>query len=229
MRFATGQALEFAVGDTIPETAASVLSGGGQRMSRVAFTKERVVVTQRLWRLPAAAAADGQAAAGAAGAVDAAEEEGGGRAAKRQRKGRKGKGRQDENRDPAPGAAAACVEGSNGVPAGAELVLCMENKTPIKDVFQFARISDGLQRSGWYALEFVAAPAAPGQPPLSLVVQLVVAPGPPCTFSLSGEGKAVAALKDIALGEWCAACGVLRVWTCPANAVCVSGLHLPAL
>ena len=77
----------------------------------------------------------------------------------------------------------------------------MENKTPNKDTFQFARISDGLQQSGSYALEFVATPAAHGQEPLCAVVPRAVAPGGPCSFSLSGEGKAVAAVKEIALGE----------------------------
>lgn len=202
MRFSTGQALEFTVGDTIPETAASVLSGSGQRMSKTAFTSERFLVTQRLWRLPAGAeglaggAGDADAAAAAAGE----EEEGGRRAAKRQRKGRKGKGRQDENADPVAAAAAAGATECNGMPPGAELMLTVENKTPLKDTFQFARISDGLHRSGSYALEFVATPALPGQQPLRTVVQLAVAPGPPCSFSLSGEGKAVTALKDIALG-----------------------------
>lgn len=164
MRFSTGQALEFTVGDTIPETAASVLSGSGQRMSKTAFTSERFLVTQRLWRLPAGA----EGLAGGAGDADAA-------------------------------AAAGATE-CNGMPPGAELMLTVENKTPLKDTFQFARISDGLHRSGSYALEFVATPALPGQQPLRTVVQLAVAPGPPCSFSLSGEGKAVTALKDIALG-----------------------------
>jgi hypothetical protein len=39
------------------------------------------------------------------------------------------------------------------------------------------------------------------QEPLSLVVQLSVRAGPPASLSISGEGKAMAALRDIALGE----------------------------
>ena len=48
------------------------------------------------------------------------------------------------------------------------------------------------------------------QEPLSLVVRLSVAPGPPASLSLSGEGRAVAALKELALGEcsWACAQGV---------------------
>ena len=204
MRFATGQALEFTAGDTISEVAVSVLNGGGQRILKTPFTNERLIVTQRLWRLPASSG--GQPAGAGAGEEEeeaAAAGRGGG---KRQRKGKKGKGRQDENADPGGnaaggGAAAGAADGSGALPAGVELLLTVENKTPAKEAFQFARISDGLQRSGSYALEFVAAPAAPGQAPLRAVVQLVVAPGPACSFNISGEGAAVAAVKDFALGE----------------------------
>ena len=88
------------------------------------------------------------------------------------------------------------------VPCGyCQVFATLQNKTPVKDAFQFARISDGLHRAGSYALEFVMSPTPPGQQQLHAVVKLAVAPGPPCSFSLSGEGKAVAALKEIALGE----------------------------
>ncbi|KAL4443930.1 hypothetical protein ABPG75_011667 [Micractinium tetrahymenae] len=201
MRFATGQALEFAAGDSIPETTVSVLNGAGQRILRVPCSNERIMVTQRLWRLPP----EGQAGDAAAGGGDEGAAGGSGRAAKRQRKGKKARARQDENADANDGGAAVAAgsggEPGPGIPAGPELLLTVENKTPNKETFQFARISDGLQQAGRYALEFVAAPAAPGQPPLRAVVALAVAPGAPCSFSLSGEGKAVAALKELALGE----------------------------
>ena len=38
---------------------------------------------------------------------------------------------------------------------------------------------------------------------MSLLVRLSVKPGPPASLSISGEGKAVAALKEFALGEAC--------------------------
>lgn len=209
MRFATGQALEFSAGDTLPETTASVLNGGGQRITKLPFTGERLVVTQRLWRLPP------EGAVPAGGGEEQDEGGGGGRATKRQRKGRKGRGRQDENA--ADNAAKAGGSGESaapaaGLPAGAELLLELENKTPVKDTFQFARITDGLQCSGRYALEFVAAPAAAGQLPLRALVQLAVVPGPPCSFDVSGEGKAVTALKDIALGACSVVCGWCVGW-----------------
>lgn len=201
MRFATGQALEFTAGDAIPETAVAVVSGGGQRLSKAPFTGERIAVTQRLWRLPAGGGEGEPAPAGSGGGreEEAAEE----RPAKR-RKGKKGRARQDENADPAAAPlaeAGEAAEPGSGMPQGAELLLTVENRTPVKDAFQFARITDGLQRAGSYALEYTAVPAVPGKPPLRLVVRLAVAPGPPCSFSLSGEGKAVAALKEVALGE----------------------------
>jgi hypothetical protein len=201
MRFATGQALEFTAGDAIPETAVAVVSGGGQRLCKAPFTGERLAVTQRLWRLPAGGGEGEPAPAGSGGGreEEAAEE----RPAKR-RKGKKGRARQDENADPAaapPAEVGEAAEPGSGMPPGAELLLTVENRTPVKDAFQFARITDGLQRAGSYALEYTAVPAVPGKPPLRLVVRLAVAPGPPCNFSLSGEGKAVAALKEVALGE----------------------------
>jgi hypothetical protein len=205
MRFATGQALEFTAGDTISEVAVSVLNGGGQRILKIPFTNERLVVTQRLWRLPASVSGGQPAGAGAGQEEEEAAAAAGRGGGKRQRKGKKGKGRQDENADPGGnaggGGAAAAGNGSHGLPAGAELLLTVENKTPAKEAFQFARISDGLQRSSSYALEFVATPAAPGQAPLRAVVRLAVAPGPACCFNISGEGAAVAAVKDFALGE----------------------------
>ena len=39
----------------------------------------------------------------------------------------------------------------------------MENKTSNKECFQFARVADGLQRAGHYALEYTVAPVPPGQ------------------------------------------------------------------
>ena len=243
MRFATGQALDFTAGDTISEVAVSVLNGGGQRILKTPFTNERLVVTQRLWRLPASSS--GGQPAGAGAGVEEEEAAAAGRGAgKRQRKGKKGKGRQDENADPggnaSGGGAPGAADGSNGLPAGAELLLTVENKTPAKEAFQFARISDGLQRSGSYALEFVATPAAPGQAPLRAVVQLEVAPGPACSFNISGEGAAVAAVKDFALGECVGGClnagsqqKLLLAWSwlnaLVPNSICSAALLCSAL
>ncbi len=182
-----------------------MLNGAGQRLLKVPGGNERIVVTQRLWRLPPEA---GQAGDAAAGGGDEEAAGGGGRASKKQRKGKKARARQDENADANDkGGAVAAGSGSEtgpGIPAGSELLLVVENKTPNKETFQFARVADGLQQSGRYALEFVAAPVAPGQPPLRTVVKLHVAPGPPCSIGLSGEGKAVAALRELALGGFLA-------------------------
>lgn len=186
------------------ETTVSVLSGAGQRLLKVPGGNERIVVTQRLWRLPPEA---GQAGDAVAGGGDEEAAGGGGRASKKQRKGKKGRARQDENADANDGGGAVAAGGGEngpGIPAGSELLLTVENKTPNKETFQFARVADGLHQSGRYALEFVATPVAPGQPPLRTVVTLHVAPGPPCSIGLSGEGKAVAALQELALGGFLA-------------------------
>lgn len=61
----------------------------------------------------------------------------------------------------APLVAMPAAGGSSG--SSQELVLCVENRTPNKEAFQFARVLDGLQRAGQYALEYSVAPAPQGQ------------------------------------------------------------------
>jgi hypothetical protein len=196
MRFATGQALEFAAGDAVPETSVVVMSAGGQRLVRSFYDgeKQTVVVTQRLWRLPAE---------GAPLPSEAVQEEAGpaeeGPAAKRAKRGRKGK-KQDENADPDGGRDAGAAGKAAAAPA-AELILSVDNKTPNKETFQFSRLCDGLREAGHYALEYFVTPPVPGQPPLRHVVPLTVGAGEPASLSVSGEGCAAAALKVLALGE----------------------------
>ena len=199
MRLATGQGVTFSAGDTVPETLLSVLSGRGQRMVKSACGSDRLVVTQRLWLL------QDQSALGVL--ADAAEQEPAARPAKRQRRGARARGAADENADPsadgkAPAKGPDTGAAGSGEPnlAGAECLLTVENRTPVKDTFQFARISDGLQRAGAYVLQYTVGPPTLGQPPLRQLVQLVVAPGPAASLELSGEGKAVAATKELALG-----------------------------
>lgn len=64
MRFAVGESMEFTAGDDIPETALSVVTGAGQRVTKAHMggQKQNLAVTQRLWKLP-----EGEEAAGARG------------------------------------------------------------------------------------------------------------------------------------------------------------------
>lgn len=81
------------------------------------------------------------AAAGEGGEEAAAEP-----ASKRARKGRRGRGKADENANPsATEGEAACKGGSRGRMqemdgAGAELVLAVENRTPMKETYQFSQV-----------------------------------------------------------------------------------------
>jgi hypothetical protein len=202
MRFATGEALEFAAGDAVPDAIVAVLSGAGQRLVRAHVGGERVAltVTQRLWKLPAGGAAvpengsAGRAGDDAAGAEEAAAAR---RAAKKARRGGRRAARADENADDNGEEGA----GGAGAPAAAaELVLEVENRTPNQETFQFARLRDGLRTAGHYALEFAVGPAPPGQPPLRTVVPLVVRPGAPAGLAVEGEGRAALALGALALG-----------------------------
>jgi hypothetical protein len=67
-------------------------------------------------------------------------------ASKRARKGRRGRGKADENADPsAAEGEAACKGGARGrvqemEAAGAELVLAVENRTPMKETYQFSQV-----------------------------------------------------------------------------------------
>lgn len=203
MKFATGQVVELSAGDAVPETSVAVMNAGGQRLVRSFYNgeKQSLAVTQRLWLLPEAGAPlpdDGQSAAGEdSGGGEAVE--GAERPAKRSRASRKGKKAPAE----APEAAAEGPDGAAvAAPAPApELVVSVENKTPLKECFTFSRIARGLKRAGHYALEYVLSPAIAGQAPLRAVVPLHVTPGPAASLKVAGEGVAAVATRDIVLGE----------------------------
>ncbi|PNH02580.1 Structural maintenance of chromosomes flexible hinge domain-containing protein 1 [Tetrabaena socialis] len=91
-----------------------------------------------------------------------------------------------------------------------QVVLCLENKTPIDSSFQFARITGGLNRAGTYFLEHRMLPdlppgCDPGGSPAPVVVWcrtvLYATAGAPVRFELRGEARAVLAAKSVALGE----------------------------
>eukprot|EP00887_Chlorella_sp_A99_P005757 scaffold1.g5757.t1 len=193
MRFAAGQAQELAAAESILETTATVLNGAGQRMTKAALGGERIVVVQRLWRLPAEAAAPVEEAAPPP--------------AKRQRKGRKGsrgKTQRDENAEPegTGDGGDAKLTGQGIEFSRAELVVEFANKTPDGECFKFRRLGgEHLQRAGRYAVEYVASPAPAGQEPLRTVVELLVRPAAPAALELQGEGKLESALRPISLGE----------------------------
>jgi hypothetical protein len=68
-----------------------------------------------------------------------------------------------------------------------ELVLEAVNRTPLRDMFWFARIEHGLRRAGTYRLEYEMSPAVPGRPPLTLAVELLVATGPAVGFEIQAR------------------------------------------
>ncbi|KAG2443092.1 hypothetical protein HYH02_009506 [Chlamydomonas schloesseri] len=95
-----------------------------------------------------------------------------------------------------------------------QVVLCVENKTPVDGAFQFSKISGGLNRSGTYFLEYRllpdlpsgcatdAAGAAIAEPtPLWCRTVIYATAGPAVRFELRGEARAVLATKPLALGE----------------------------
>lgn len=77
--------------------------------------------------------------------------------------------------------------GAEWLRAPGELVLEVVNRTPLGDAFAFARVENGLARAGAYRLEYEMAPAVPGCAPLSLAVQLAVAPGPAAGFEIQAR------------------------------------------
>lgn len=128
LRFATGQVQELAAGDSLSETTATVLNGTGQKMTKSALGNERIIVTQRLWLLPPRS--------------EVVAEDPVLPPAKRQRKGRRGKGRQENIEPTGEGGGGEAGSGgsklSDGVMdlAGAELVVEYENKTPDHEAFK---------------------------------------------------------------------------------------------
>ncbi len=61
------------------------------------------------------------------------------------------------------------------------------NRTPLRDAFSFARVENGLRAAGAYRLEYEMAPAVPGCAPLSLAVELHVAPGAAASFEIQAR------------------------------------------
>ncbi|KXZ46758.1 hypothetical protein GPECTOR_41g723 [Gonium pectorale] len=108
-----------------------------------------------------------------------------------------------------PGGATAAAAGP--LPEGTgEVVLVVENKTPVDNAYKFSRITGGLNRAGTYFLEFTMLPELPpgadpagGPGPVTVWSRTVLyaTAGPPVRFELQGEARAVLATKSIALGE----------------------------
>ncbi|EFJ52379.1 hypothetical protein VOLCADRAFT_86759 [Volvox carteri f. nagariensis] len=112
--------------------------------------------------------------------------------------------------DPAGATAAPSRAGAAGpLPEGVgELVLEVENKTPVDNLYQFSRITGGLTRSGTYFLEYSMLPdlpagCDPSGAPMTIWSRTVcyATAGPAVRFELRGEARAVLATKAIALGE----------------------------
>ncbi|KAK9820414.1 hypothetical protein WJX72_010046 [[Myrmecia] bisecta] len=180
------EALQLVAGDSLPETSITLLNGAKQRIVRalIGGQKRSLVVVQNLWRLPDNAQGEG-AGAGQEGA--AAE------GSKRNRKGKGKKGKtapQKEDVDPN-------ADPASPAPPGGELVLRVDNKTPVRDAFQFGRVLHGLQRAGRYLLEYVMQPALQTGP-LTSQQLLHVSPGPVMAFTIQGEGRAS---NSLLLGE----------------------------
>eukprot|EP00198_Chlamydomonas_reinhardtii_P012225 XP_001701562.1 predicted protein [Chlamydomonas reinhardtii] len=210
LRLASGRRLDMAVGEPVPETTVAICNAAGQRLTRTFLQGQKVSlrVQQRLVylgpRRPSAYCAGGEG--DAAAAAD-------------------GEGNADMPQPLAAATAPAATEGgSGGVSSGArgrpladgvgEVVLCVENKTPVDGSFQFSKIAGGLTRAGTFFLEYRllpdlppgcatdAAGAASAEPtPLWCRSVIYATAGPAVRFELRGEARAVLATKALALGE----------------------------
>eukprot|EP00798_Chlamydomonas_sp_ICE-L_P006653 gene6653-3315_t len=67
--------------------------------------------------------------------------------------------------------------------------------------FNFDRIPGLMDKSGSYMMYFIMQPSLPAAPSVHLSVCMYAAPGAPCRFELLGEGRALAATKELHLGE----------------------------
>lgn len=69
-----------------------------------------------------------------------------------------------------------------------EVLLEVENMTPVRDSFKFMRIADGLTAAGHYVLEFSLSSAPSiNEGPLSTKAQLTVLPGPAAQISVQAR------------------------------------------
>lgn len=76
----------------------------------------------------------------------------------------------------------------------------MANSKPGKEgEFGFLRIQDGLQRAGWYVLEYTVSPVPPGGQPLVSSVRLEILPGPAAALQL--KVRQLGGRKAVAVGE----------------------------
>lgn len=150
-------------GDTLPDTQVLVVSGSGQRLTRVLLggSRQTLKVTQTLWRL-AKSATPTQAPASPPPLGPAQREAGG----KRWRR-RRGAGplqEADENRPPVVNEAEVAEVVAVPATQDRELVLQVENHSPVKDAYYFSRLANGLTLAGQYVLEYTVSPCAPGGP-----------------------------------------------------------------
>lgn len=73
-----------------------------------------------------------------------------------------------------------------------ELMLEVENTTPVRDCFKFMRIADGLTEAGQYVLEFsLSLTPSTNEGPLSTKAQLTVLPGPAAQISVQARPNKV--------------------------------------
>ncbi|GLC56261.1 hypothetical protein PLESTB_001085700 [Pleodorina starrii] len=194
--------------------AADAPEAGGKRNTRKRRKKNGPAAESAEGGQGAGAGAGGGGGAGGGKENQAPQPQTG--AAKRQRResagGSAGKGPSQAAAAVAAAAAAVNRTGAGGPLAEGvgEVVLLVENKTPVDNVFQFSRITGGLTRSGTYFLEYVMLPelppgcdasgsAAPGT--IWSRTVFYAASGPPVRFELRGEGRAALSAKTIALGE----------------------------
>eukprot|EP00884_Botryococcus_braunii_P005311 jgi/Botrbrau1/14781/Bobra.0284s0014.2 len=176
MRFGSGLPLEFVAGECLPETSVVVCNTSGQSMVRgiVAGAKYTFAISQRLWKVK--------------------DQTGTCPAQPQPEKPRKGKKKYR-------GGGVKVVVAHDEPNDFSELLLEVENSTPVRDGFRFARITDGLCEAGHYFLEFVLSPPLKdGQ--LSIKAHLTVLPGPASQICVQGEGRITAAVKEVMLGEF---------------------------
>lgn len=80
------------------------------------------------------------------------------------------------------------------IPAG-ELVHWVEEKSPVREVFQFPRLAQGLTQSGTYLLRYRVSPHPPGLQELCVSVHIHVVPGPPAAIDIQVSNFFVAIMR----------------------------------
>lgn len=201
--YASGEPVQLEAGDSLPETKLTVVNSQGQKIARSFYNgeKQTIRIKQRLWSLPCELneiCGNFPPEDEYLDSLDQCEIEcDAAPISKRMSKSRCRKMNENSTQSEAVN-----EQTPVGNASGINRLLSVDNKAPHKDsAFVFAKISDGLKKAGYYALEYLMLPNITNQKSIRLIVPLEVKSSKPRALKIAGEGVLATNSMDIMLGE----------------------------